>query len=75
MISTGGSIVKACEVLKKNKIRNIIVLCTHAIFLDNAFEKIMNAGVKEIISTNSIPNICAKVDLAPILSKVVVNTN
>jgi ribose-phosphate pyrophosphokinase len=75
MISTGGSIVKACQVLKKHKIRNIIVLCTHAIFLDNAFEKIMNAGVKEIISTNSIPNICAKVDLAPILSDVVLNTN
>jgi hypothetical protein len=33
----------------------------------------MNAGVKEIISTNSIPNICAKVDLAPILSDVVRN--
>ncbi len=75
MISTGGSIVKACEVLKKHKIRNIIVLCTHAVLLDNAFEKIMNAGVQEIISTNSIPNICAKVDLAPILSNVVVNTN
>jgi ribose-phosphate pyrophosphokinase len=75
MISTGGSIVKACRVLKKHKIRNIIVLCTHAILLDNALEKIMNAGVKEIISTNSIPNICSKVDLAPILSNVIVNSN
>jgi ribose-phosphate pyrophosphokinase len=75
MISTGGSIVKACRVLKKNKIRNIIVLCTHAILLDNALEKINHAGVQEIISTNSIPNICSKVDLAPILSNVVVNTN
>jgi ribose-phosphate pyrophosphokinase len=75
MISTGGSIVKACRVLKKNKIRNIIVLCTHAILLDNALEQIMNTGVEEIISTNSIPNICSKVDLAPLLSKVVVNTN
>ena len=75
MISTGGSIVKACEVLKKNKIRNIIVLCTHALLLDNALEKIMDTEVQEIISTNSIPNICSKVDLAPILSNVVVNTN
>lgn len=75
MISTGGSIVKACRVLKKHKIRNIIVLCTHAILLDNALEKIINAGVQEIISTNSIPNICSKVDLAPILSNVAVNNN
>jgi ribose-phosphate pyrophosphokinase len=75
MISTGKSIVKACEVLKKNKIRKIIVLCTHALLLDNALEIIMEAGVHEIISTNSIPNNCSKVDLAPILSNVVFNTN
>lgn len=75
MISTGKSIVKACEVLKKNKIRKIIVLCTHALLLDNALEIIMEAGVHEIISTNSIPNNCSKVDLAPILSNVVFNNN
>jgi ribose-phosphate pyrophosphokinase len=75
MISTGKSIVKACEILKKNKIRKIIVLCTHALLLDNALEIIMEAGVDEIISTNSIPNNCSKVDLAPILSNVIFNTN
>ncbi|MGZ5490444.1 MAG: ribose-phosphate diphosphokinase [Nitrososphaeraceae archaeon] len=75
MISTGGSIVKACEVLKKQKMRNITVVCTHAILLDNAFEKIMNSGVKEIISTNSIPSVCSKVDLSKILSNILVNAN
>jgi ribose-phosphate pyrophosphokinase len=75
MISTGGSIVKACEVLKKQKIGNIIVFCSHAILVDNAFEKIINSGVKEIISTNSIPSICSKVDLSLILSDALVNTN
>jgi ribose-phosphate pyrophosphokinase len=75
MISTGGSIVKACEVLKKQKIGNIIVFCTHAILVDNAFDKIINSGVKEIISTNSIPSICSKVDLSLILSDALVNAN
>lgn len=75
MISTGGSIVKACEVLKKQKIGNIIVFCTHAILVDNAFDKIINSGVKEIISTNSIPSICSKVDLSRILSDALVNAN
>ncbi|MGZ8890412.1 MAG: ribose-phosphate diphosphokinase [Nitrososphaeraceae archaeon] len=75
MISTGGSIVKACEVLKKQKMRNITVVCTHGILLDNAFEKIMNSGVKEIISTNSIPSVCSKVDLSKILSNILVNAN
>jgi ribose-phosphate pyrophosphokinase len=75
MISTGESIVKACEVLKKQKIGNITVSCTHAILVDNAFEKIINAGVKEIISTNSVPSICSKVDLSVILSNILVNAN
>jgi ribose-phosphate pyrophosphokinase len=75
MISTGESIVKACKVLKKQKIGNITVSCTHAILVDNAFEKIINAGVKEIISTNSVPSICSKVDLSVILSNILVNAN
>jgi ribose-phosphate pyrophosphokinase len=75
MISTGESIVKACEVLKKQKIANITVSCTHAILVDNAFEKIINSGVKEIISTNSVPSICSKVDLSVILSNILVNAN
>jgi ribose-phosphate pyrophosphokinase len=75
MISTGESIVKACEVLKKQKIGNITVSCTHAILVDNAFEKIINSGVKEIISTNSVPSICSKVDLSIVLSNILVNAN
>jgi ribose-phosphate pyrophosphokinase len=75
MISTGGSIVKACEVLKKQKIGNITVLCTHAILVNDAFERIITSGVKEIISTNSIPSICSKVDLSLILSNMLINSN
>jgi ribose-phosphate pyrophosphokinase len=75
MISTGESIVKACKVLKKQKIGNITVSCTHAILVDNAFEKIINSGVKEIISTNSVPSICSKVDLSVILSNILVNAS
>jgi ribose-phosphate pyrophosphokinase len=75
MISTGGSIIKACEVLQKQKIANITVLCTHAILVDDALEKIINSGVKEIISTNSIPSICSKVDLSIVLSNILVNAN
>ncbi len=36
MISTGGSIVKATEFLKKQKCRRVYVACTHALLIDNA---------------------------------------
>ena len=68
MISTGASIIKATELLKKNNIANVYVICTHALLLDGAKEKLLKTGIKEIISTNSIPNEFAKVDLSGIIS-------
>ncbi|HLN34104.1 MAG TPA: ribose-phosphate pyrophosphokinase [Nitrososphaeraceae archaeon] len=71
MISTGNSIIKACEVLRKNKAQRIYVICSHALLLDKALDKIIRAGATDIISTNSIPNSCSKVDLSKIISEVI----
>lgn len=71
MISTGNSIIKACEVLRKNRAESIFVICSHALLLDKALDKIIRAGATEIISTNSIPNSCSKVDLSKIISEVI----
>ncbi|HEU5119563.1 MAG TPA: ribose-phosphate pyrophosphokinase [Candidatus Nitrosocosmicus sp.] len=68
MISTGGTIVKACDVLKANNCQNIYVVCSHALLLENAHDNLLKAGVKEIISTNSIPNEkIRQVDISPLL--------
>ncbi|HJS63757.1 MAG TPA: ribose-phosphate pyrophosphokinase [Nitrososphaeraceae archaeon] len=71
MISTGNSIIKACEVLRNNGAESIFVICSHALLLDKALDKIIRAGATEIISTNSIPNSCSKVDLSKIISEVI----
>ena len=68
MISTGGSIVKATQFLKKQKCRRVFVACTHALLVNNATKKIKNAGVSEIISTNTIPGNSAKVDVSRVIS-------
>jgi ribose-phosphate pyrophosphokinase len=68
IISSGGSIVKACQILKKNKADKIYAMCVHALLVEDAAEKIRAAGVQEIISTNSIPSRYAKVDISPIIS-------
>lgn len=67
MISTGNSIIKSCELLKKKGVANIFVVCTHALLLNEALIKIKQSGANEIISTNSVPNVCSKVDLSDIL--------
>jgi ribose-phosphate pyrophosphokinase len=68
MITSGGSIAKACEVLKKHKCGKVYAVCTHALLVGNAMNTIKAAGVEDVIATNSIPNESAKVDLSQIIS-------
>jgi len=68
MISTGGSIVKATQFLKKQKCRRVFVACTHALLVNDAAKKIKNAGVTQIISTNTIPGESAKVDVSRVIA-------
>jgi ribose-phosphate pyrophosphokinase len=68
MISTGTSIIKTTELLKKYHIGEVYAICTHALLLDDAKQKLLNSGIKEVISTNSIPNEFAKVDLSSVIS-------
>jgi ribose-phosphate pyrophosphokinase len=67
-ISTGESIVEACRFLKRYKPNKIYAMCTHAVLMGDATTRVKAAGIEEIISTNSIPGITAKVDLAGLIS-------
>jgi ribose-phosphate pyrophosphokinase len=73
MISTGGSIVKATEFLKKQKCRRVFVACTHALLIDGAERKIKRAGVSRIVSTNTIPNNTSAVDVSEAIAKAVLD--
>lgn len=72
MISTGGSIVKAAEFLKKQKCRNVYAACTHALLIGDAEKRIKKAGVLKIISTNTIPGKTGLVDVSNIIAKAIV---
>ena len=71
MISTGGSIIKATQFLKKQKCKKIYVACTHALLMNDAEKKIKKAGVTSIISTNTIPGKTSKVDISKIIAKAI----
>ncbi len=71
MISTGGSIVKATQFLKKQKCKKVYVACTHALLMNNADEKIRKAGVTKIISTNTIPGKTSIVDISNTIAKAI----
>ena len=71
MISSGGSIIKATEVLRKNGAGNIYAMCAHALLIGDASSRIIQAGVRDIIATNSIPGRHAKVDMSSGLAEAV----
>jgi ribose-phosphate pyrophosphokinase len=71
MISTGGSIIKATEFLKKQKCNRVFVACTHALLMNDAEKKIRKAGVTKIISTNTIPGKTSIVDISGTIAKAI----
>ena len=62
MISTGGTIRAAAEKLRAARARKIVVTCVHALLLGEAYERLIDAGVDEIIGTNTVPSKVSKVD-------------
>ncbi len=54
MISSGGTIVAAAEILKKNGVEDIYVFATHAVFSADAPKILQNSKVSKVIVTDSI---------------------
>jgi ribose-phosphate pyrophosphokinase len=62
MISTGGTVRAAAEKLRAARAGKIIVTCVHALLIAGAYERLLEAGVDEIIGTNTVPSKVSKVD-------------
>ena len=72
MISTGGSIIKATQFLKKQKCKRVYVACTHALLMNDAEKKIKKSGVTSIISANTIPGKTSLVDVSNTIAKAII---
>lgn len=68
IISTGGTIVGAAKILKQQGATRVYAACVHGLLIGDAEKRILDAGVTETISTDSIPSKNSKVSLAPLLS-------
>ena len=69
IISTGGTIVGAAKILKELGAAKIYAACVHALLIGDAEKRILDAGVEEIVGTDSVPSHVSKVSLAPLISK------
>jgi ribose-phosphate pyrophosphokinase len=78
MIDTGGTIVKASEVLFENGAAEVIVAATHGILSDPARERLQGSRISEVIVTDTLPipaehrfEKLTVMSIAPILAKAI----
>jgi ribose-phosphate pyrophosphokinase len=69
IISTGGTIVGAAKILNELGAAKIYAACVHALLIGYAEKRILDAGVEEIVGTDSVFSPASKVTLAPLISK------
>ena len=69
IISTGKTAANAASILKRMGARRVFVGVSHALMMGDAAKLLKDAGVEEIVGTDSVMNEFAKVSVAPILAK------
>ena len=69
IISTGGTIVGAAKILHELGAVHVFTACVHPLLIGDAAQRILDAGVEEIVGSDSVPGAYSKVSLAPLISK------
>jgi ribose-phosphate pyrophosphokinase len=69
IISTGGTIMGAAKILRQQGAKHVFCACVHGLLIGDAEKRILDAGVEEIVGTDSVPGSVSKVSLAPLISQ------
>jgi len=69
IVSAGHTMVEAAKEIKKRKPKSVHCICIHPIFAGKAFENIKKAGVKTIVSCNTIEHKSNGIDLSTLVAK------
>lgn len=68
IISTGGTIAAAVEMLKMQGARRVFAACAHLLLVGEARKKIMQCGVEEIVGTDCVSSPFSVVSVAPLIA-------
>lgn len=68
IISSGVTMVEALKHLQSQGTRPPLCVTIHPLFVENAYQKLLNMGAQGVISCNSLPHFSNQIDLAPLLA-------
>lgn len=69
IISTGGTMVLAARCSLASGAKTVVAVCTHALLVGNALDRLRESGVSDIIATNSVPSPVSKVSVASVVAE------
>ena len=70
MIATGGTMAEAVKILNKNGARDVYTACIHPVLSRNAVLRLSNAGVKDIMATDTLEKTQSRISTAPIIAEI-----
>ena len=70
IISTGGTMVAACQELRRQGATSVSAACTHGLFAPGALDKLHISGLEQVIATDTIEGPASAVSVAGELAKV-----
>ncbi|MBS3105151.1 ribose-phosphate diphosphokinase [Candidatus Woesearchaeota archaeon] len=68
IISTGNTILETAKILRRLGAKKIYCICVHGIFVNDALSKLKKAKIN-VISTNTIPNKAARIDVSGLIAE------
>jgi len=69
MIATGGTMAESIRMLKGQGAADVSLACVHPVLTKNAVIRLFNAGVNDIIATDTLEKAESQVSVAPLIAK------
>ncbi len=69
IISTGGTIAGAARILQGQGARRVFVGCVHPVLARNALIRLFNAGIADIVASDTIERGVSRVTVSPLLAR------
>lgn len=71
MISAGGTMIKAAQLLSKSNPASFTACCTHGLFVEGADKRMIDAGITRIVATDTIEGKYSEVSVAQIIADAI----
>jgi len=73
IISTGGTIDTASTMLYDQGAEDVFAACVHGVLTGGAYVRLMAAGIRDIICSDTIERACSKISAADHIAQVIIN--